>query len=251
MATVALVVATVIYVNAPVHGADGRDSSATINRPGADITDTYFFPSPATAGDVVAVMDVYPGIPAGQGLSTYFDPTVLYQMKFDDTLAQRTAGALPTEDLVLQFSAGTAASGTQTISVYGPGAPNQLGSADTTLPLNNTLQINEAKEITTNFGTFEVFAGARSDPFFFNTAAWYKMFPDRNAGSAAPSCLPVSFEGNGMCPLGFTDPSLLPPTNSQAGTNVLSIIVEMPATALTQHGGKIAYWATTSTANGL
>jgi hypothetical protein len=247
VATVALAVAAVMYVNSPVHSAalsvSRLDSPALINHPDADIADTYFFPSPTIAGDVVAVMDVHPGIPAGQGLTTFFDPTVLYQMKFDDRLAAQSSGALPSEDLVIQFSAGVAAGGTQTISVYGPSAPNQVGPSNTALPLTTTWQINQAA----NVGSFKFYAGARADPFFFDTTQWDNMFPSFATPSAAMSCLPAAFGGNGACPQGFSTLG----TNGQAGTNVLSFVVEMPETALTTNGGKIAYWATTSTASGL
>jgi len=250
VATVALAAAAVMYMNSPVHSAalvvSRLDSPALITHPSADIADIYFFPSPVTAGDVVAVMDVYPGIPMGQGLTTFFDPTVLYQMKFDDRLAHQTSGALPSEDFVIQFSAGVAAGGTQTISLYGPGAPNQVGANNTTLPLTTTWQINQA----TNIGTFKFFAGVRADPFFFDTQQWNTMFPSYGTASAAVSCLPGAFGGGGTpCPQGFNNPG----TNSQSGTNVLSFVVEMPETALTQsgNGGMIAYWATTSTASGL
>jgi hypothetical protein len=247
VATVALAVAIVMYVNSPVHSSalavSRPDSPALSNRAGADIADTYFFPSPTTAGDVVAVMDVDPGIPMGQGLTATFDPTVLYQMKFDDRLAAQTSGALPSEDLVIQFSAGVAAGGTQTISVYGPAAPSEVGTANTTLPLTTTWQINQAITV----GSFKFFAGARADPFFFDTTQWGAMFPSFASSSAAMSCLPAAFGGSGACPQGF----MAPHTNGQATTNVLSFVVEMPATALTTNGGKIAYWATTSTASGL
>jgi hypothetical protein len=247
-ATVALAVAAVMYVNSPVHSAalvppSRLDSPALVTHPAADIADTYFFPSPTIAGDVVAVMDVDPGIVAGQGLNTYFDPNVLYQMKFDDRLAAEASGALPSEDLVIQFSAGIAAGGTQTISVYGPGAPNQVGPSNTTLPLTATWQINQA----TSDGSFKFYAGARADPFFFDTAQWDAMFPSFASPAAAMSCLPAAFGGTGACPQGFNNPG----TNGQATSNVLSFVVEMPETALTTNGGKIAYWATTSTASGL
>jgi hypothetical protein len=255
VATIALAVAAVMYVNTPVHSAalaavSRFDSQALSNHPTAAIADTYLFPSPTTAGDVVAVMDVDPGIPTGLGSSAFFDPAVLYQMKFDDRLAGQLPGALPSEDHVIQFSAGTSASGTQTIYVYGPAAPNQVGPSNTILPLTATLQIGQALDL----GSFKFFAGPRSDPFFFDTQQWYNMFPNRNAGSTAMSCLPASFGGGGTCPQGFNGAgTAVPPSNSQAGTNVLSFVVEMPDTTFTQNGqgGKIAYWATTSTASGL
>src|SRR5580658_4725207 len=88
-----------------------QDSTATINRPGADLADVYFFPSPSNSQNVVAVMTVHPLIPAGQGLSTYFDQGVLYQMKFDNDMG--AAGHIPTATTVIQFSVGAVVSNTQ------------------------------------------------------------------------------------------------------------------------------------------
>jgi hypothetical protein len=189
-------------------------------------------------------MDVNPGIAAGQGLNTYFDQHVLYQMKFDNLVASEAQGVAPTENMVIQFSVGASGSGTQQIFVYGPSAPNQTGANNTLLTQTGTGYINKAFQ-TTNGLT--VFACAREDPFFFDATQFYKMFPDRNDGSTAQSCLPASLGGNDTCPQGFNNPG----TDVQANTNVLSIVVEMPRTLLMPNGvGKIAYWATTGTTSG-
>lgn len=244
LAAFALIAVAVLSVHSPVRSADAYDTAATIARPGADISDAYLFPSPTNTGNVVAVMDVNPGIAAGQGLNTYFDQHVLYQMKFDNLVASEAQGVAPTENMVIQFSAGVSGGGTQQIFVYGPSAPNQTGTNNTVLAQTGTGYINKAFQTTNGLA---VFAGAREDPFFFDTTQFYKMFPDRNDGSTAQSCLPTSFVGNDSCPQGFNNPGM----DAQANTNVLSIVVEMPRTLLMPNGvGKIAYWATTGTTGG-
>ncbi len=246
LAALALATAATLVVKAPARGADAYDSPATLNRPGADISDTYIFPSPSTPGNVVVVMNVHPGIAAGQGASTFFDQNVLYQMKFDNKVSSEN-GAAPVEDLVIQFSVGVASGGTQQVFVYGPAAPSKTGSNSSLLPQTGTGFVNQTFQ-TTNGMT--VFMGARSDPFFFDLNQFYAMFPDRNDGNAAgkTSCLPASFSGDNTCPNGFNSPGV----NSQASTNVLSIVVEMPKGLIEPSGTgpKIAYWATTSTASG-
>jgi hypothetical protein len=244
LAAFALIAVAVLAVHAPVRGADAFDSATTIARLGADISDAYLFPSPANSGNVVAVMDVNPGIAAGQGLNTFFDHNVLYQMKFDNLISNEAQGTAPTENMVIQFSVGIAGSGTQQIFVYGPSAPNQIGAKDTLLVQTGSGFINKAFQTTTGL---TVFAGAREDPFFFDATQFNKMFPDRNGGSTVQSCLPASFGGDASCPQGFNNPG----TDVQTNTNVLSIVVEMPKTLLIPNGvGKIAYWATTGTTSG-
>lgn len=244
LAAFALIAAAVLSVHAPVRGADAYDSSTTIARPGADVSDAYLFPSPANSDNIVAVMDVNPGIAAGQGLNAFFDHNVLYQMKFDNLVTGESPGVAPTENMVIQFSVGVAGSGTQQIFVYGPSAPNQTGANNTLLGQTGSGYINKAFQTTNGLS---VFAGAREDPFFFDATQFNKMFPDRNAGSTAQSCLPASFGGDGACPQGFNTSG----TDVQANTNVLSIVVEMPRTLLMPNGvGKIAYWATTGTTSG-
>jgi hypothetical protein len=242
-----LCAAALLFVHVPARSFDLQDSPATVNRPGADISDTYLFPSPTNSSNVVAVMNVHPLIPAGQGLSTYFDQGVLYTMKFDNNFGSEASNARPVENLVIQISFGAIGNGTQQVFVYGPAAPNQTGTV-TSLVNGGTIAgtgiIN--KVFSTNTG-LTVFAGARRDPFFFDLQQFYKILPDRNLGSTAAGCLP-SPRGNGTCPQGFNSPG----SNFFTNVDVLSIVVEIPKSVLTPAGTGplVAYWATTSTQSG-
>lgn len=254
----ALAAAAFLYAGAPARSFDLQGSPTTVKRPGADITDTYFFPSPTDPNNVVAVMDVYPLIPPGAGLSTYFDPSVLYTMKFDNKYQSESAnGGRPNEDLVIQFSFAAAANGTQQVFVYGPAVPNKVGTSTTLVDggfANGSGFVNRpfTSAATISGSTpFSVFAGARQNPAFFNASQFFNIFPDRNMGSTAPSCLSG---GSSPCPNGFT-----PSANNDifANSNVLSIVIELPKTVLTTGNGgvcgttcPVAYWATTSTASG-
>src|SRR6185437_13456553 len=95
-------------------------------------------------------------------------------------------------------------------------------------------------------GHMKVFAGAREEPFFFDLAQFYKILPDRDMGSTAPSCLPKI--GNDTCPQGFNTPW----TDFFKSYNVLTFVVEMPRADLIAGcgGSKIAYWVTTNTSSG-
>jgi len=240
---------------------DLQGSPATVKRHAANITDTYFFPSPTNPNNVVAVMDVNPLIPAGAGLTTYFDPGVLYTMKFDNRYRQESAnGGRPIENLVIQFSFAPPSNGTQQVFVYGPAVPAKVGTSTTLVGgglANGAGFINRPFQSgAVTFGTtaFSVFAGARRDPAFFNASQFYAIFPDRNQGSTAQSCLRG---GSAPCPQGFTPAAAGGSNDLFANSNVLSIVVEMPKTSLTVGNGgactttcPVAFWATTSTTSG-
>jgi hypothetical protein len=232
------VVVAVALAGRPVRAY--QDTAATIANPSSDITDVYLFPSPTNPNNVVAVMDVYPLIPAGQASSTFFNRSVLYQMKFDTKLG--STGHIPVENLVIQFSVGAPSNGIQQVYVYGPAGPVQTGSV--TKVIANTGSGIVGKAFTADNGLLTVFAGARENPAFYDRAQLLKIIPNRNQGSNAASCLP---SGNNTCPQGFNNPGV----DSQ-NNNVLSFVVEMPRTVLTSAAGntKVAYWATTSSETG-
>lgn len=234
-----------LYSQHALRASDHQDSPATIARPGADITDPYSFPSPTDPNNVVLVMNVHPLIPSGQGTSTFFDPGVLYQMNFDTT--SENSATFPatsiTRNTVIQFTFGAPANGSQQVFVYGPAAAPTTDNTTTPVGLAGQGTYNQAFTA----GQMHVFAGPREDPFFFDLAQFLKILPDRNAGSTAPSCLPVL--GNGTCPQGFNPPGTA--TDTLKGFNVLSMVVELPRSLLrTGNGSKIAFWVSTHTVGG-
>ena len=129
--TGALIVGLVLDVHRPVHGAtDVKSSQATINRPAADIADTYTSsPARNNPNNLVVAMNVYPNAPTG----TFFDQGVLYQMKFDTKYGSEAVGAGPVPNQVIQFSVTAPGNGTQGVYVYGPAAPNETTTANTTV----------------------------------------------------------------------------------------------------------------------
>ncbi len=233
----------VVYAGVPARGFDLKGAPVLVQRPAADITDVYFFPSPIV-GDVVAVMDVYPSIPAGAGIQTSFDQGVLYTMKFDNNYAsEAVAGGRPIENTVLQFSFGTAGVN-QLVTVYGPAAPSAVGPTTKLVGETAVGFINKSFSFSSTSGQVTVFAGARRDPAFWDVSQFYRIFPDRNQGSTAASCLP---SGANTCPQGFNALG----TDYFQNTNVLSIVVEIPKTLIAGSGSAVVgYWATTSTSNG-
>lgn len=229
----------------PGRAADAADTAANYNRVGADIADAYLFPSPTNTNNVVLVMDVHALIPAGQGPNVSFDPDVLYQFKLD------TTGDY-VEDLVIQARfTGTGPS--QRVIISGPSRPLQTGTTTLTgRPYGVTGTINQAFSPTPGM---QVFAGARSDPFFLDLNRFYGIFPDRMTpltGSQvnSPSIMAANTpQINGF--RGFPSGSgfdTSPAMDFFANLNVLSIVVELPKAAL--GGGTVRLWETTSLPTG-
>src|ERR1700685_3722279 len=75
------VVAIPAFMLRLAHGSDHADTPELAANPGQDLSDVFIFPSPQNVNNVVLVMDVNPLIGPGKGLTTYFDPGVLYQFK--------------------------------------------------------------------------------------------------------------------------------------------------------------------------
>jgi hypothetical protein len=242
-----LLAVSLLYARVPARSFDLQDSPATVARPGADITDTYLFPSPANPNNVVVVMNVHPKIAPGQGLSTFFDQQVLYTMKFDNNYRTEATNARPLEDLVLQFSFGPAGNGTQQVFAYGPAAPNKTGTVTSLVNGGNAAGVGFINRSFSTSTGVTVFAGARKDPFFFDLNQFYNILPDRNyQRTTTTGCMP-SPRGNGTC-AGFNAPG----SDAFAGYDVLSIVAELPKSMLAPSSTQtlVAYWATTSTSSG-
>jgi hypothetical protein len=207
--------------------------------PGGSITDVYMFPSPTNAANVVLVMNFHPLIPPGQGLVVTLDPNILYTLRMD------TSGDL-VEDLVIQVKA-TGAGSNQVIQVSGPVKPSRTGTAqifETPDQVVGTLNT----PFTLSNGA-RVFAGAAEDPFFFDLNAFYSMLPDRAAllGPTFTNINGVQVPTTPANPNALQLTSFRPAGSAQdffKGFNVLSIVVELPRTAL--GGGTVRLWATTA-----
>ena len=237
--------AACLNLSPPTHAADAADSATNYNRIGEDISDLYVFPSPTNISNVVLVMDVDSFIPAGQGQSASFDPDVLYQFKIDTTGDN-------VEDSVVQFRfTGTGSS--QRVFFYAPSKPLITGTTSKLgRPSAVIGTINQSFSPTSGVS---VFAGARSDPFFFDLNRFYGIFPDRETPLTGtqvdyPSIMAADTpQINGF--RGFPNGSSFDASPAQdffANFNVLSIVVELPRASL--GGGQIGVWATTSVPNG-
>ena len=228
-----------LYGLRPGVSSDHADSPAVLARPGADLTDVYIFPAPHNDDNVVLAVDAHPLIAAGMGPQTFFDPGVMYQFKIDNDDSH-------VEDLVIQFKASAPKDGSQTITLYGPGKPNMIGTSSTWIEPTGTFSYDKP---TTLKGGVKVFAGPREDPFFFDLARFFQIIPDRNFGNhgngkTVPKASATGFrgfpEGSGC------DTSASQDFLAANKFNVLSFVIELPRTKLSPKKGKINVWTTAS-----
>ncbi|HMD01402.1 MAG TPA: DUF4331 family protein [Candidatus Baltobacteraceae bacterium] len=265
-AVLAISAAIFLYTAHPVKSSDHQDTFNLAHRSNtsADITDMYVFPSPANASNVVLVMNVSPLIPAGQGTSKFFDPSVMWQFK----IAHGAVGTFNSEDEVIQITvSGTDAS--QTFTLHGPGKPNQVGTTNTLLPATGTFSYNNTSGQTLSNGIL-AFAGPRADPFFFDLFQFFNFLGDRNysnhtsqsdpgTGDTLTNPMPTfnGFASGTLSGTGGYACSTAPASNAltQAappGFNVLSYVIEVPRSLLTSgySSSTIHVWATASSVSG-
>jgi hypothetical protein len=194
--------------------ADHIDSPSVTNQT-TDITDLYVFKA-ADPNNLVFVANTQ-GLLAPSATGTAkFDANTLIEFNIDtnnDNL----------EDLVLQAKA----DGNGNMLVYGPVAPSEKGArsrVEGTVTAQTAITTYGASTpiIGTGATGIKVFAGPRDDPFFFDLNR-FKMIL---AGTAP----------------GFNNPG----TDSFAGTNVLSVVIELPKSLLGMvTGGKVNVWLET------
>jgi hypothetical protein len=247
-----------LYSFQAARGSDHQDSPTVVANPLADITDVFAFPDPKNAKNVVLIMDVDPLIPAGMTAGHALDPNVLYQFKLATGIGSKNYK----EDMVLQLRADKAGSG-QKITLYGPSAPNEVGTKNTLVKSTGTFAFNK---MTTLPGGIKAFAGPRREPFFFDLAQFFKILPDRNYMNHPnpPPATATSFlfasknqkivlNGTSYGTAGSNKCAIGKPADDLADFDVLSIVVEVPKTMLEPKGaalGVVGLWATTATPDG-
>lgn len=192
-------------------GADHIDSP-TIAGTGTDITDYYAFQSPENDDNMVFVINVKGLLAPSETGNATFDDDVMLELNIDNSSTKDQM-----EDLVIQamFDDGK-------VKVYGPVAPTEKGVNSTLMNNANSVEAmitmyGETPVVGTGNG-MKVFAGPRDDPFFFDLNAYKAVI----AGTATA----------------FANPG----SDTFAGTNVLSVVIEVPKSSL--GSGTINTWVT-------
>jgi hypothetical protein len=191
--------------------SDHIDAPAVKNT-SADITDLYVF-NGADTNNLVFVANTQGLLaPATTGAAA-FDPNTLIQLNIDNNGDN-------VEDLVIQ-----AIYANGKMNFYGPVTPSATGirsklEGPVTASVAVTPYTASAPVISSGSSGMMVFAGPRDDPFFFDLNQYHAIL----AGKAP----------------GFNNPG----SDAFAGTNVLSVVVEVPKSLL-HSSGKINVWLTT------
>ena len=192
--------------------ADHIDAPA-VTGTGSDITDFYAFQSPSNTNNMVFVVNVQGLMAPAATASASFDEEVMIEINIDNSATKDNM-----EDLVIQatFDDGK-------IKVHGPSSPIEMGTNSTLISTTNVetaiTSYGDSPIIGESNG-MKVFAGPRDDPFFFDLNQFKKI-----VGGTATS---------------FNNPG----TDTFAGTNVLSVVIEVPKSML--GSGPLNTWATTN-----
>lgn len=191
---IGLVVLSIFLVS-----ADHIDAPA-VEGTKSDIADFYAFQGENT-NNLVFVTNVQGLITPENTNEAEFDENVLIEINIDNDNDL-------VEDLVIQ-----AIKRKDTMFFFGPAQPLSTGldSEIITAALSGKVTISNADDdvITSEQNGMKFFAGPREDPFFFDFDQYNRVL----AGSA---------------PDGFNDPGV----DTFAGTNVLSVVVEVPKSML-------------------
>lgn len=173
-------------------------SSASL---GTDITDIYAFQSPADNSKMVFVINTQGLLSPTATSSASFPSNVMYEMNIDNTGDN-------VEDLVIQCLVKN-----NKLRVYGPVAPSAPGLNSTVMTTGTMTEtdVTAYGASTLNVGTnngIRVFAGPRDDPFFFDLVRFKEILAGTQTGFRSPG------------------------VDAFAGTNVMSIVVEVPKNLL-------------------
>jgi Domain of unknown function (DUF4331) len=197
------------HIDAPSVTGPSSTSLAT------DITDVYAFQSPADNSKMVLVANVSGLLTPATTGAAKFGSNVLYEMNIDNTGDN-------VEDLVIQFLVQNGK-----VRAYGPVAPATTGTTSTIRTNGSITEVDVTPYGTapisgTGANGMKIFAGPRDDPFFFDLARFKEII----AGTQ------TAFRPTGV--------------DFFAGTNVMSLVAEVPKTLLGT-GTTINYWVETKT----
>lgn len=210
---VALLLAMAVGIGI-VFAADHRDSPSVQgdDEARADITDVFVFRSPENSDNLVFVLGLF-SPEGGAPVPPLFDQGARYEFYVD------TDGDFSADDIIR-----VTVDSNDTFEAEG------VPSADDTIS-GNVTPVGAAPVIVTG-GQARVFLGLVDDPFFFDLEAF-------NAFVAAP-CIPTA---------GLRCPGTGAPVNFFNGRNLAAIVIEFPATALSNiesaQQGTLRVWAKT------
>ena len=196
----AVSIAATFITGGIIYGADHIDAPAVTGQT-TDITDLYVFKA-QDPNNLVFVANTQGLLSPGSTGAAKFDENTLIEFNIDNT-----GDAI--EDLVIQCKYDAASN---SMVVYGPVAPSATGTKSKIEGAATASVVvtpyGSSPTISTSTSGIKLFAGPRDDPFFFDLDQYKKII----GGTA------TSFNNPGM--------------DHFAGTNVMSIVVEVPKSML-------------------
>ncbi len=233
----ALGVAGLAVVAGRTLASDHQDTPEVELNQQFDVNDVYAFPA-ATPGRVALVLTTAsPVTPAQTPTFSFGDERqVLYQLKVDNT-------GDAVEDLVFQMTF-TGSGPNQRVTVRGPVAPAQTGTANTLVAGTPTVE-GRVDEMLGSPTGMQVFAGRRDDPFWIDLEQFFRIIPDRKPQTGALSEIPETPTATAWRPEGAAQDFF-------AGFNGMAIVIELPLAQLTENGRRPRFgvWGTTSRPRG-
>ena len=214
-----------LLVGPTVQAADHIDSPGATAEPTADITDLFAWMSP-DASWLNLVLDVHPFA----GEQSHFSDAVVYAFHVNSSMGY---GEPQTETLVRCAFYATDGVECWAGDEYAKGDPTDEGG------------------IVSESGKLRIFADLRNDPFFMEHTGFLNTVDAVKA--AAPS---LSFDDEG-CPAVDADTSAAlvgllmsgadgaMASDTFAGTNILSLVVQLDKSVVTGGGPLLAVWAST------
>jgi hypothetical protein len=205
--------AAVILITAGIIFAADHADSPTITGKTTDITDVYVFRG-ENPDNLVFVANTQGLLSPAASSSAQFDDNTLIEFNIDNN-------GDAVEDLVIQ-----AISKNGNMRIYGPYKPAYTGVSSMIIPNQFRAQVEITPygqpDIISEQRGIKVFAGPKDDPFFFDLNQFRMVL----SGQAS----------------GFNNPG----NDTFAGTNVLSVVVEVPKSMLGT-GNSINVWLETKT----
>lgn len=196
----AAIAAATLITGGIIYAADHIDTPAVTAQP-TDITDLYVFRA-QDPNNLVFVANSQGLLAPGSTAAAKFDENTVIEFNIDNNADNM-------EDLVIQCKYDAASN---SMKVYGPVAPSEKGTRSKLEGSVSASAVVTAYGAAPTIGTggsgIKVFAGPRDDPFFFDLNRYKAIL----AGTAP----------------GFNNPG----TDTFAGTNVLSVVVEVPKSLL-------------------
>lgn len=221
--------ATVAGLVGGAHAADHLDSPKATAEPAADITDVYAWMN-GDATKLNLVLNVSPMAATG----TQFSDAVLYQIHVNSMSAY-----------------GQAQQETKILCKFYDVSKLECWLGDEYVEGDASATTG----LASSSGKLKVFAGLRNDPFFFELDGFKEAV--KAVVAAAPS---LTFDSNGCPSVNASTSGVLvnqlksgksgaPAKDFFAGTNVLSLVLQIDKTLVNKGGPVLAVWASTHAAS--